>query len=76
MHGIMRTLVAVSLDIVGLLVLLVTDGVDGSVGTGAQLRIGVLGDILVGLLVGGGTGALDGLGDVVGGVLEGVRVMI
>lgn len=76
MHGITRTLVAVSLDIVRLLVLLVADGVGGSVGTGAQLRVGVLGDVLVGLLAGGGTGALDGLGDVVGGVLEDVRVMI
>lgn len=60
----------IGLGVVGLLVLLVTDGVNGSVRTGAQLGVGVLGDVLVGLLGGRGTGALDGLGDVVGGVLK------
>lgn len=70
---IILTLVDISLGVVGLLVLLVTESVDGSVGTGAQLGVGVLGDVLVGLLGSGGTGALDGLGDVVGGVLEGCQ---
>jgi hypothetical protein len=53
----------------GLLVLLVDDGILGSGGTGAQLSIAVLSDMLVGFLGSLGTSALDGLGNVVGGVL-------
>lgn len=67
------TLVDIGLGVVGDFVLLVTDSINGSVGTSAQLGIGVLGDLLVDLLGGSGTGALDGLGDVVDGVLEVVR---
>jgi len=52
-----------------LLVLLVDDGILGSGSTGSQLGIIVLGDLLVGLLGGLGTGALDGLGNVLCGVL-------
>jgi hypothetical protein len=53
-----------------LLVLLVDDRILGRAGTGAHLRIRVLGHLLVGLLGALGTGALDGLGNVVGGVLD------
>lgn len=53
----------------GLLVLLVNKGILGSAGTGAQLSVVILGDLLVGLLGSLGTGALDGLRDVVGGLL-------
>jgi hypothetical protein len=62
--------VDIGLGVVDLLVLLVTDSIDGSVGTGAPLGIGVLSDLLVGLLGSGGTGALNGLSDVVGGLLQ------
>jgi hypothetical protein len=54
---------------VGLLVLLVNDGVLGGAGAGADVGVVVLGHVLVGLLGSLGTGALDGLSDVVGGVL-------
>lgn len=70
------TLVDISLGVVGELVLLVAEGIDGSVGTSAQLGVGVLGDLLVDLLGGSGTSALDGLSDVVDGVLEVVRRLI
>lgn len=63
------TLVEIGLGIMRLLVLLVDDGILGSGSTGAQLGIIVLGDLLVGLLGGLGTGALDGLGNVLCGVL-------
>jgi hypothetical protein len=69
------TLVEIGLDIVGLLVLLVNNGVLGSRGTSAQLGIVILGDVLVGLLGGLSTGALDGLGDVVCGVLLEVLII-
>jgi hypothetical protein len=59
----------------GLLVLLVNDGVFGSSGTRSEGSIGVLSNILVGLLGGRGTGALDGLGNVVDGVLGSVKTM-
>lgn len=59
----------VGLGVVGLLVLLVNDGVLGGAGAGADVGVAVLGDVLVGLLGSLGTGALDGLGNVVGGVL-------
>ena len=60
----------IGLGIVGVLVLLVTKGIDSGVGTSAQLGVGVLGDVLVGLLRGSSTGALDRLGDVVDSVLS------
>lgn len=63
------TLVDIGLGVVDVLVLLVTEGVNGSVGTGADAGIGVLGDLLVGGLGSLGTGTLDSLRDVVGGVL-------
>lgn len=50
-------------------VLLVDDGILRSGGTGAQLGIVILGDLLVGFLRSLGTGALDGLGNIVRGVL-------
>lgn len=50
------------------LVKLVSNGILGSSGTAAEGCIAVLRNLLVGLLTGGGTGALDGLRDVVGGV--------
>ena len=55
-----------------LLVDLVAAGVKGgrsTVGEGVLAGDVALGLLLVGLLGGGGGGALDGLGDVVGGVL-------
>jgi hypothetical protein len=50
-------LVALSGEVVLLLVLLVTESVDGGVSAGAQGSVGVLGDLLVALLgsFGGGT---------------------
>lgn len=60
----------IGLGVVGHLVLLVDESILGSAGTGADLGIVALGDILVGLLGCLGTGALDGLRDVVGGVLK------
>lgn len=59
----------IGLGIVSVLVLLVAESVDGSVGTSADAGVGVLGGLLVGFLGGLGTGTLDGLRDVVGGVL-------
>lgn len=59
----------ISLSVVLGLIELVTDGVLGSGGTGADAGIVVLSDVLVGLLGGGSTSALDSLSDVVGGVL-------
>jgi hypothetical protein len=68
--------VDVGLAVVGLLVKLVRDGITGGLGTGREAGVAVLGHVLVGLLGRGGTGALDGLADVVGGVpLEGVSVV-
>jgi hypothetical protein len=61
--------VGVRLGVVGELVLLVEGSVLGRGGTGADVGIIVLGDLLVGLLGSLGTSALDGLGDVVAGVL-------
>lgn len=60
----------VSLGVVNVLILLVRERVDGSVGAGAQLGIRVLGHGLVGLLGGTSTGTLNALGDVVDGVLN------
>ena len=59
----------ISLGLVGGLVELVSDGILCGSGAGAQAGIVVLGDLLVGLLGSLRTGALDGLGNVVGGVL-------
>lgn len=59
----------------GLLVLLVNDGVLGGSGTRGEGSVGVLSDVLVGLLGGSGTSALDGLGNVVDGVLGRVKIM-
>jgi hypothetical protein len=53
-----------------LLVLLVDDGVLGGSGARGEAGVAVLGDVLVGLLGGSGTTLLDGLGNVVGGVLD------
>ncbi len=59
----------ISLNLVGLLVLLVEKGVLGSSDTRGNVGVVVLGDLLVDLLRGSGSGALDGLADVVDGVL-------
>lgn len=59
----------ISLDVVGLLVLLVDNGILGSGGAAGEACIAVLCNALVGFLGGFGSGALDGLSDVVGGVL-------
>jgi hypothetical protein len=64
------TLVDVGLGLVGLLVLLVDNGILGSGGAAGEAGIVVLGDTLVGFLGGSGSTALDGLGNVVGGVLK------
>lgn len=64
-----RTLVDISLGVVGGLVLLVNDGILCSSCAGAERCVAVLGNRLVGLLRCLSTGALDGLSDVVGGVL-------
>jgi hypothetical protein len=64
-----NTLVETGLGIVGLFVLLVENGILGSGGPAAEAGVVVLGDTLVGFLRGSGSSALDGLGDVVGGVL-------
>jgi len=66
--------VGLSLGVVGLLVELVSDRVLCGGGAGAQAGITVLGDLLVGLVGSLGTGALDGLGNVVCGVLDGLHV--
>jgi hypothetical protein len=52
-----------------LLVLLVDNSVLGGGGARGEAGVAVLGDVLVGLLGGGSTATLDGLGNVVGGVL-------
>lgn len=65
-----HTLIGVSLGVVYRLVLFVDSGVLGSTCAGAEASIGIFGDVLVcflGALVGR---ALDGLGDVVCGVLR------
>lgn len=62
--------VNIGLSVVLLLVELVTDSIGGSLSSGAEGCITVLGDVLVGLLRCGRTGALDGLANVVGGVPE------
>jgi hypothetical protein len=69
MEGELHTLVDIGLSIMDLLVLLVEESVLGSGGTGGEVGVVVLGDFLVDLLGGGGSGALNGLGDVVDGVL-------
>lgn len=60
----------IGLGVVGGLILLVNDSVLGSGGTAGEGCVGVLGDRLVGLLGCLSSGTLDGLRDVVGGVLE------
>jgi len=66
-------LVDIGLAVVCLLIELVTDGITGSLGTGAEAGVAVFGDVLVGLLGGSGARALDGLADVVDGVLDGIH---
>ena len=63
------TLVDISLGVVRCLVLLVDNGILCGGSTAAKAGIRVLGDVLVGLLGCLGTTALDGLSDVVNGVL-------
>jgi hypothetical protein len=61
--------VDISLGVVAGLVDLVSNGILCGSGAGAEAGVAVLGNLLVGLLGSLGTGALDGLGNVVGGVL-------
>jgi hypothetical protein len=75
LHSILKevvflTLVDIGLGVVGRLVDLVSNGILGGGGTGAQACVGILGNLFVGLFGSSGTGALDGLGNVVGGVLQ------
>jgi len=67
-------LVDISLGVVGGLILLVDNSILSRTGTGAQGGIRVLGNALVGLLGCLGTTTLDGLRDVVGGVLDGLHI--
>ncbi len=60
----------ISLRVVTGLVELVSDGILCGSGAGAEAGVVVLCNLLVGLLGSFGTGALDGLGNVVCGVLE------
>lgn len=60
----------IGLCVVGHFVLLVESGILGGAGTGGDLGIVALSDVLVGLLGSLGTGALNRLRDVVGGVLD------
>ena len=66
-------LVDIGRAVVLLLVELVTDSILGSRGTSAERGVAVLGDLLVGLLGGGGKSTLDGVSDVVGGVVDGIH---
>jgi hypothetical protein len=61
--------VDIGLGVVGELVLLVDHSILSGTGTGGDLGIIVLSDVLVGLLGSLSASTLDGLGDVVGGVL-------
>ncbi len=61
----------ISLGLVAGLVELVSNGILGSGGSGTNRGVTILGDLLVGLLGCLGTSTLDGLGNVVGGVLYG-----
>lgn len=65
----------ISLGVVAGLVELVSNGILCGSGAGAEAGIVVLGNLLVGLLGSLGTGALDRLGNVVGGVLEDVSML-
>jgi hypothetical protein len=68
--GINRhTLVDIGLGVVGELVLLVDSGILSGAGPGGDVGIVVLSDILVCLLGSLSASTLDGLSDVVGGVL-------
>lgn len=59
----------ISLGVVNELVLLVEEGVLGRSSTGGEVGVVVLCNLLVDLLGGAGSSALDGLADVVDGVL-------
>lgn len=59
----------ISLGVVGKLVLLVDESILGSAGAGGDVGIAVLSDALVGLLGSLSSSSLDGLSDVVGGLL-------
>jgi len=65
--------VDIGLSVMGLLVDLVADGIEAGLGAGGDGGVGVFGDVLVGFFGGGAAGALDGLGDVVGCVLDGIH---
>lgn len=66
-------LVGLALGVVLALVHLVAQGILGSGGTSANGGIGVLGDLLVGLLLSAAGGLLDLLGNVVGALLDGIH---
>lgn len=59
--------------LVPVLVDLVAQCVLGGAGAGAERSVGVLGDLLVGLLGGAGDGLVDLVRGKVGGVLDGIH---
>lgn len=69
MQWFQLTLVDIGLRVVGKLVLLVAECVLGSAGAGGDVGIAALSDALVGLLGSLSSSALNGLRDVVGGLL-------
>lgn len=60
----------ISLGVVGSLVHLIANSVLGGSSTGSQACVRVLGDVLVGLLGNSSSGTLNGLRDVLCGVLK------
>jgi len=68
--------VDIGLGVVRQLILLVKNSILSGGSAGRDVRVVVLGNLLVGLLGGLGAGALNGLSDVVGGVLLKVLVMM
>ena len=66
-------LVGLGAGVVAVLLGLVLQGIDASLSTSADGGVVVLGNLLVGLLGRTSGGALDGLGDVVAGLLEGIH---
>jgi hypothetical protein len=74
--GERRTFVGVSLDIMGRLVLLVDGGILGGSGSRPKACVGILRDVLVCLLGCSGASSLDGLRNVVCGVLVDILVVL
>jgi len=66
----------ICLSVVGLLIDLVTDHVGSGLSTGAEGGVVVFGNVLVSFFGGRRAGTLDGFGDVVGGVLDGIHAEV